>query len=127
MQCIGDPQHKCSLRCLDAGPAMTPLLMMQASLAALCLWISRSWRLVWTPLQALSFAMQVSTAFGLELPATATFDYPTVAALAAFVASRHSAPPAAQAADIQRVQQVTVPLVRYACMCLSSCILLSRA
>lgn len=34
--------------------------------------------------------------FGVELPATATFDYPTVAALAAFIASQGAAPAAAQ-------------------------------
>lgn len=36
----------------------------------------------------------VTAKFGVELPATVTFDYPTVAALAGFVASRIAADPA---------------------------------
>lgn len=36
--------------------------------------------------------------FGVELPATATFDYPTVAALAAFIVSQGAAPAMAELA-----------------------------
>ena len=39
----------------------------------------------------LTSAMQVSTHFEVVLPATASFDYPTVAALAAFIASKSAA------------------------------------
>ena len=34
--------------------------------------------------------IQVSTQFDVELPATVTFDYPTIAALAAFIVSKAS-------------------------------------
>ena len=55
----------------------------------------------------------VSAAFGLELPATATFDYPTVAALAGFVASRQGAALAAEApVDATAVQQVSGPALQ---------------
>ena len=41
----------------------------------------------------------VSAAFGVELPATATFDHPTVEALAAFIVAKTKTVPAALAAD----------------------------
>lgn len=41
----------------------------------------------------------VGAGYGLELPATAAFDYPTVAALARFVASQLPAAVAVEAAD----------------------------
>ena len=51
----------------------------------------------------------VSAKFGTELPATATFDHPTVAALATFVATRLAPPgqmaavvPATAPANVQR-------------------------
>ena len=57
----------------------------------------------------------ISTAFGLELPATATFDYPTIAALAGFVLSRQPAGPTAAdtpASDTAAVQQVRCTVQR---------------
>ncbi len=42
----------------------------------------------------------VTAAFGISLPATVTFDYPTVAALAAFVASRMGPTAAVDAGDV---------------------------
>ena len=42
----------------------------------------------------------VTAAFGISLPATVSFDYPTVAALAAHVASRMGAVAAVDAGDV---------------------------
>jgi len=50
--------------------------------------------------------MQVSTHFAVALPATASFDYPTVAALAAYIASK-SAPAAVSVPAPAAVGQVT--------------------
>ena len=71
-------------------------------------------------ISAVELRNAVNTDFGLELPATATFDYPSVDALAGFVASRlasasglasagarapQSADPAAELADFMKVRR----------------------
>jgi hypothetical protein len=47
----------------------------------------------------------VSAGFQLELPATATFDHPTIAALAAFIAAK-TAPPAVDTMTTGHVVEV---------------------
>jgi Phosphopantetheine attachment site len=61
------------------------------------------------PIGAVELRNAVSAKFGTELPATATFDHPTVAALATFVATRLAPPgqaaavaPAAAPASVQQ-------------------------
>jgi Phosphopantetheine attachment site len=65
------------------------------------------------PTGAVELRNAVSAKFGTELPATATFDHPTVAALATFVATRLAPPgqaaavaPAAAPASVQRQADV---------------------
>jgi hypothetical protein len=64
------------------------------------------------PIGAVELRNAVSAKFGTELPATATFDHPTIAALAAFVATRlapgqaAAVGPAVAPASIQRQTDV---------------------
>jgi hypothetical protein len=51
-------------------------------------------------LGAVELRNAITAAFGMALPATVTFDYPTVAALAAFVASKMEAVHAAAVGQI---------------------------
>jgi hypothetical protein len=53
----------------------------------------------------------VSAAFQLELPATATFDYPTITALAAFIAAKtlRAAPDLGEAGHVLEVHSAAPP------------------
>ncbi len=53
-------------------------------------------------LDAVELRNAVTAAFGISLPATVTFDYPTAAALAAFVASHMGAAAAVEAHSVGR-------------------------
>ena len=51
-------------------------------------------------LGAVELRTQLSTAFGLDMPATLTFDYPSIAALAAFIAPQTASAPAHAGAQL---------------------------
>ncbi len=60
-------------------------------------------------LGAVELRNSIQARFGLELPATVTFDYPTAANLSTYIASQ-KAPPSAPAAGPQPVSFLIPPL-----------------